>query len=1584
MNPWPIHVAGRLGGLAAILLLSSQAASPAPDPGNRLVYLDEANPFYVGTGFPRLTTPQWLGEPGVDAVVTLGIDDLRDAPKYEAFFRPILERLKLVDGRAPLSVFCCQLHPEEPLFLQWLKEGVSLEVHTLSHPCPILAGGDFNAAAATYHDAVALLNQVPGNVPVAFRTPCCDSIDSPSPRVYAELIARTNAAGQFLRMDSSVMMLLTGADETLPRDLVVEPDGHGRFARYVPFPDFVTTVENYPYPWVIDRVCWEFACMAPSDWEAQNVEGNASPKMLADWEAALDAVVSKKGLFNFVFHPHGWSSNSQFVAFIDHAQATYGARVKFLNYREAHERLTHNLGAGQPLRAADGSDNGVRLVDLDNDGFLDVLIGNPALERTRLWDPRAGVWNDSPLPVRLVDEQGGRLEETGVRFGVLDPDGHATLILRNDHTAGAWTFDGTRWIQRPELLQGLEVGGNPVLTRHEGRDTGARLRDVDGDGVCEFLVANATMNAVFRWDAARQRWLPLEWGFPPGTSIVNDRGEDNGLRFVDINDDGHDDVLFSNEERYGVWLYQPQPYLGWGRGWTRQTVSGVRSAVVGRDAAATNTPLIEIPAIVRAGPHRNNGAWVHGRTLWFQNEDTASLSNHVDRRNLDDLVRGDIPGPLEPREALASFRVRDGFEIECVAAEPLVQDPVSFDWAADGRLWVAEMRDYPMGMDGHGQAGGEIRCLRDLDGDGRFDEATTFLSGVSFPSGVMSWRHGVLVSAAPEVFYAEDTDGDGHADRREILLAGFREGNQQHRVNGFTLGLDGWVYGANGDSGGTIVSRRTGQSISLRGSDFRFRPDTGELEAVEGQTQFGRVRDDWGDWFGNANYAWLWRYPWPVHYLARNPHAPVRDLRWQLARRPGGNHLYPASRALPRPNAVGEENTVTSACSPAPYRDELFGAEFASSVFMGEPSENVVHREVLVTDASGPNSRRAPGEEQSEFLASSDPWFRPVFVRTGPDGALYIADMYRQVIEHPEWIPMDLQRRLDLRAGEDRGRIYRVAPVGSMRRGFRPLDRLDTSGLVAALDSPNGWQRDTVMRRLGEDNDPRAAEPLRALLRSSDRAVVRLQALATLGLLGRADAATVLKSLQDPNPAVRTEAVRLAEGIVGPAGRDAREEGPAALKEALLGLDPGADSRLAVQLAFTLGEIPDPRAGARLVHLIQDHAADPILRPAVLSSALPHLAPMLKAMATTERSPDGPLLGELLRLAVVLRAPGPLEEGLKALRRLDNPSDAEAQFDAASGLVRAAAGQKSAPAVDWDLLNPVVTKAARVAEDAQAPEGLRLAALRVLSPSLPLAGLSLDRWVRLLDARQSPAIQGAALKALGRRQDPTIADALLAGWEQFGPSTRGGIVDLLLTRETWTDALVAALERGRPSPREMGVVSRQRLLEHGSHAVRERASKLFTAAARNRQSVVESMAAARTLSGDVSRGWETFQVHCSGCHRLAGVGHDVGPDLGTVLDKSRDALLVAILDPNRAVEERYLAYTAVLADGREFSGILVSESPDSVTLRTAAGAEEVFPRKSLASLQGAGRSLMPEGFETVMDAASLADLMALLRAGGPP
>lgn len=1580
-----LFVLGLSAGFATIL---------AAQHGSRFALLDESEPFSVGGDSARLTTPQWFGEKDVEAVVILAIDDMREPQKYETYLRPILDRLRQIDGRAPVSILCNALDPAHPQLQQWLKEGVSLEVHTLSHPCPLLARSNFMAAADTFHGCVDLLNHVPGNKPVAFRMPCCDSINSPSPRFYAEIFNRTNPSGQYLTIDSSVMNVTTSNDKSLPRELVTDADGRERFRKYIPFPSFVTTIEDHPHPYVIGKLCWEFPAMVPSDWEAQRLHGTNNSITVADWKAALDATVIKQGTFTFIFHPHGWIRADQIVEFIDYTAGKYGKKVKFVSFREAQEHLDKHLLLGQPLRAGNGQDNGVRLLDLNDDGYLDVVIGNERLRKTRLWVAARRQWIDSEFPISLVTSaKDGSRREVGARFGVVDPEGGAVVLVRNDVGSGAWRFDGRQWSEEKSLLTGLDLDGEIVLTSSGGRDRGARFRDVDNDGRCELIVSNDKQNGILSWSAEEKSWKKLPFALPAGTSIVDEQGRDNGLRFVDINEDGYADVIFSNEERFAAHLFiaVPKPHLGWERGWSFQ-VSGGKHGDPG-----------DIPAIVRAGSNRNNGAWFHSKHLWVQNEDTAHLPDHVDRRSFAQLLIGTEAPPKSPEESLACIRVRPGFRVELVASEPMVVDPVAFDWGPDGRLWVVEMRDYPLGMDGKGKAGGVIKYLEDTDADGRYDTATVFLDGVNFPNGVMPWRKGVLVSAAPDIFYAEDTDGDGRADLRKIILSGFGEGNQQHRINGFEYGLDNWVYSANGGSNGKIRSALTGQTADLRGHDLRFKPDTGEFELVAGQTQFGRRRDDWGNWFGNENPTWLWHYLFPEHYLARNPELSVRTTRRVLASYPDSTRVYPLSRPQQRFNWPGAVNHLTSANSATPYRDELFGPEFAASVFISEPAHNLIHREVLETNGITFVSHRASDEQEGEFLASTDNWFRPTMLKSGPDGALYIADMYRLVIEHPEYFPEELKNRPDLRAGDDKGRIYRVYPEGVSLRKTPRLDTLNNTNLVLALASTNGWQRDTVQRLIIERRDTNILQELLRLGANDPDPRVRIQVLSTLEAMGLLTPRLVFFALGDFHPSVREFAVRLSEPFLrelasldAASSATAKGNPPQTMEAALLRLVDDPNLRVRYQLSFSLGEWRDSRAGRALIELAMKDRDNEQIQLAVLSSMPAHVNTMLEAILTGDpnQAPPQELLVHLLATAINA---GDRHIAARTLERLADPAGgtyALWQLRALAGFLdtldrRGKSLEKLQNETDDGLrraiarLDALFAHARRLAgggPDRQNPDPERLAAIRLLgrTPNHRLADIGILK--NLLQPQMQVALQETALDQLKKLSAAEVADALLESWNSLEPGMRTKVTSVLLTRPAWIQKLLSAVQSGAIPTGEIGPAHQQQLINHSDGSIGDRAKAAFGARKTDRQRVVESYAQVNELTGNPERGVVLFRQNCMSCHRMKGEGNVLGPDLETMSDKPVGTLLVAILDPNQAFESRYINYTAATRNGRELTGIIVAETPNSLTLRNAVGADEVVLRSDLKELASSRLSLMPEGFENALKPQDMADLIAFLRA----
>jgi len=600
------------------------------------------------------------------------------------------------------------------------------------------------------------------------------------------------------------------------------------------------------------------------------------------------------------------------------------------------------------------------------------------------------------------------------------------------------------------------------------------------------------------------------------------------------------------------------------------------------------------------------------------------------------------PPPRSPPESLAAMQTHPGFQIELVAAEPLIVDPVAIDWGADGKLWVVEMCDYPMGMDGNWKPGSRVKFLEDTNHDGKYDKATVFLDNLPFATGVTAWRNGALICTAPDILYAEDTNGDGRADVVKKLFTGFDTGNYQARVNSLSLGLDNWIYGANGLRGGIIRGQsrairsnenQTPTEVDIRGRDFRMNPDTGAFEPATGLTQQGRARDDWSNWFGCDNSTAAWHFPIPDHYLRRNPHVAAPSPRVAIAAGVNGNLLYPISRTLERFNNPAAVNRVTSGCGIGVYRDHLLGEEFYGNAFVCEPVHNLVHRMVLKPNGITLHADRAKDEPQSEFLASRDNWFRPVQMRTGPDGAVWVVDMYRFVIEHPRWIPPERLAKLDPRAGDDKGRIYRIFPKGEKLRAIPNLTKLSPAKLAAMLDTPNGMERDRIHQELvfgprtgnQKPADKKTVATLEKLPEKSKDAAVRLQALCVLDGLGALKSEMVQHALTDTHAAVRANAIRLSEGFLRDrsAAVSSSTSRSAAHTAALLKLVHAPELTIRYQLALTLGEWNDPRATEALGKLAVRDMADESMRAAILSSALGKSAEILKAVfATDPRKPE--------------------------------------------------------------------------------------------------------------------------------------------------------------------------------------------------------------------------------------------------------------------------------------------------------------------------------------------------------------------------
>lgn len=947
-----------------------------------------------------------------------------------------------------------------------------------------------------------------------------------------------------------------------------------------------------------------------------------------------------------------------------------------------------------------------------------------------------------------------------------------------------------------------------------------------------------------------------------------------------------------------------------------------------------------------------------------------------------------------PEASLKALHLPKGFEARIVAAEPLVLDPVAFDWDAEGRLWVVEMADYPLGLDNAGARGGRIRVLEDRDGDGIYDHSTLFADGLNFPNGLLTWRGGVIVTAAPDILYLEDSNGDGEADKTDVLYTGLSEGNEQLRANGLRWGLDNWIYVAAGGHHGKhgadtkLHSTRTDTETLVGSRDFRIRPDTGEVEAQSGPTQFGRNRDDWGHWFGTQNSHPLWHYVLPDHYLKRNPHFAAPEGRVQL---PGGSNppVYPASPPEKRYHSFQQAGRYTSACGGMIYRDRFLfpesGEKAEAMAFIAEPFHNLVQQLALTSDGVTYSAKRVgqkkDNESSPDFFASEDRWCRPVMIRTGPDGALWIADMYRYMIEHPHWLPQEGKDELlpHYRLGDDMGRIYRVSRTGSPARAIPELSTLDTAGLVARLASPNGWIRDKAQQiLLWQGETPELLELLNNTALNASDPLARLHALCTIdgfGALERSTAA-LASALRHPHPGVRENAVRLAEASANPDIRKIANS---------LAADPDAKVRL--QLAFTLGQWSEPAAGQTLAALLNEQTDDPFLTAAVLSSALPHLGPLAESANPVARTSLLPMVlasGNRSALADLLAPIFDLESkenGTTSLQRwrwfgafLD---EVEARRSSLEEL------QKTAPNDPLSRLlaqsSHLFTEATALLQDTNAPHSDRLAAAALLARHAPSREASLAFFHKQLQDglhRDWSAIL-AASAATG---DPALPDQLLGLWPQLSPLQRNSSLDTFLSRPAWIGALLGAFSNGTLRPADIDATRRMQLLNNPDKKIKEKAAAFFEmAASPGRTEVLARYQPALTHEGDAAKGRLVYQKACASCHSLGAEGIAIGPALETVADHPAEKILTNIIDPNLDIQPGYHAYSATLKNGAQLFGLLAGESAASLTFKTLDGKSHAVRRDEIAKLQSTNASLMPEGLEAAITVREMADLLVFLR-----
>ena len=973
--------------------------------------------------------------------------------------------------------------------------------------------------------------------------------------------------------------------------------------------------------------------------------------------------------------------------------------------------------------------------------------------------------------------------------------------------------------------------------------------------------------------------------------------------------------------------------------------------------------------------------------------------------------------PVEPAAAAETFALKDGFTMQLVAAEPLVTDPVAGAFDEDGRLYIVEMNDYPYtdkstdkpNVERTGDLPiGKVRLLEDTDNDGVFDKSQIFARDFSWPTGIAVYRGGIFVAATPDVWYLKDEDGDGQADIRTKIFSGFRKLNVQAVANNLIWGFDHKVYGAGGTNGGKIINgiNESVPAVTISRNDFCFDPTNPGFELLSGGARFGNTFDDWGNRFICNIRNPIQHIVLPQQAVIRNPALNVGSPMNDVA--VAGDQIPVFRSSPPEPwrvvNAArlsnqgdprmprSEKNAqgfMTSACGVTVYRGDAYPPEFRQQVFLAEVAGNLIHRQKISATGVTFTSQRI--DEKSEFMTSTDNWFRPVNFLHAPDGTLFVLDMYRETIEHPWSMPDDLKALLDLENGRDRGRIYRLTPPSFKHRASPKLSAASTAELVALLQHPNAWHRETAHRLLFERQDAAAVPLLKAMFNEKSSPLGKVQALWTLQGLSQLDEALFISALHDASAEVREQAVILAARKHTAEKTQQASAGTNAIHAELLRLAADESPRVRFQVALALGDHAHASSVEALMSIARRDAADPWIVIAALSSSRELGARLLDQVLQEpdflSNADNLPLLKQLATVTGVQKNP----EELKRIgeRLLNLPTEVRSASVIEGLLLALEEGLRrggSRLSAMWSqtpaesLLSDRIQLASAFVNNPAKPIDERLTALKVLS--FGDASTIRQATADLLTTAQPAEIQTAVVKALSADQDESTAPTLLAAFSGSTPAVQYEIIEALAGHNQRLPILFDAIADGRISAAQITPIRRTLLLNHADSKLRERAKTLLALDRQTpRQDIISANSDAVKLPGDLLKGKLLFVRECSACHRIGETGIEVGPSLITVRHRTASELLTQILDPNREVGPSYMQFAVALHDGQVLAGMIAEESPVSLTLKQAENKQQILQREQIAEIKATGLSLMPEGFEKKLSPQDFADLIAFLRGG---
>jgi len=982
------------------------------------------------------------------------------------------------------------------------------------------------------------------------------------------------------------------------------------------------------------------------------------------------------------------------------------------------------------------------------------------------------------------------------------------------------------------------------------------------------------------------------------------------------------------------------------------------------------------------------------------------------------------PFSKSAEDALSTFKLPPGFKIELIAADPLISDPVDMTIDEEGRMYVVEMHGYPLDLNHRDK----IIMLKDTNGDGKMDTRTVFADSLILPTGVMRWKKGIIVTDPPNVYYMEDTNGDGKADIKKVLLTGFALTNPQYLVNSPIYGLDNWIYIAHeaieetemykkefGDTGRAIFypDDSTGPRLSVNaaGRNVRFRPDIHALEETSSSTQFGQTFDDWGHHFLVYNANHIYQEVIANRYLKRNPDQIVGDATASLSDHGDACEVYPITKN-PEHQLLTDVGVITSACGITDYQGGTFPEKYNhNTTFVCEPVSNIVHADHLKDQGATFVASRVL--EHEEFLASTDAWFRPVNMYIGPDGALYVVDYYREIIEHPEWMSKAAIESGKLYNGRDKGRIYRISATDAAPATWTSHLNLNDSSdaqLVSKLASPNIWWRRNSQRLLMDRNHETIVPELIKMAQNKQSSLGRLHALWTLEGMNKLTQELVAQALQDPEPGVRENTIQLAELHLS--------AWPGLIPN-LVALKDDKNAKVRYQLLCTLGSVNTPESNATRQELLFKDINDQWVQIAALSASfqstdmlegvinkfdpsIPAYTSLVSRLGSIiGASKDAGTIHSFLKRAVEVtpdtvknwRAPllKGLAEGLKNRKLIPEGLKTERQLLISVCLHhpdvdirRSARSMLEAIGIKSSPMNASVMKEAqKIAADQKIAPDKRAEAINLMALQNP------ENEVGFLESLITPDeqtdIQLAAIQALNKIQGTRVSQFLLKNWATLSPGIRDAALNTFISEPFSVPRLSLLLEsisKGTITKAELGWPVTVILMRDIPDSLKEYARTLLTVKKEDRSPVIKDYKASLRMKGDAAKGKMVYVANCMVCHQVRGkIGVAFGPDLGTVQSWTPQNILINILDPNLSISHGYELWNVVLNDGTMLQGIIVSETSNAIILNRQGGVKTTIARTDIRSLRTLEMSPMPNDFEKRIDKQQMADLISFIKKG---